>query len=276
MTTRAGAAGTSRQVKQKLIKLLFDENNNKIKSATSSITRKQHRPTNSSFYSYENIRSAYLKRIQEIHPDKLVHQTEQNSNINSNFDNRRDGNNKNNDHTRKNSNIANQTAKSRLRIENEKFVELQNAWKAYDNIMKTMKRVNSNDKKSKDQTENYKDYEEANFTMFGVGCSFSDTPKEREYRNEIMDQACRGWFSSGSLSDESSTSVFNESKLGSKDNDSKKGISLCDDDLFITVNNDDIDTSGNNIDGTNLQDQTHKQKKCLIPKMGGRMKRDIH
>jgi len=35
--------------------------------------------------------------------------------------------------------------------------------------------------------------------MFGVGCSFDDSPTERDLRNDIMDQACRGWFSSGSI-----------------------------------------------------------------------------
>lgn len=32
-----------------------------------------------------------------------------------------------------------------------------------------------------------------------MGCSFADSPSEREHRNEIMEQACRGWFSSGDL-----------------------------------------------------------------------------
>ena len=40
----------------------------------------------------------------------------------------------------------------------------------------------------------------ANFTQFGVGCSFSDNEEERALRNEITDQACRGWFSSGLVS----------------------------------------------------------------------------
>ena len=35
--------------------------------------------------------------------------------------------------------------------------------------------------------------------MFGVGCSFDDSPEERDLRNDIMDQACRGWFSSGAI-----------------------------------------------------------------------------
>jgi len=35
--------------------------------------------------------------------------------------------------------------------------------------------------------------------VFGVGCSFADTPEERIRRNEIMDQACRGWFTDGYL-----------------------------------------------------------------------------
>ena len=61
--------------------------------------------------------------------------------------------------------------------------------------------------------------------MFGVGCSFADSAQERDYRNEIMDQACRGWFSSGALQ---STSSINP-----KRNRAKKVIPLCDDDLFV-------------------------------------------
>merc|ERR1719491_309440 len=70
-------------------------------------------------------------------------------------------------------------------MENQPFVELVNAWEAYEKIAKPIRKN--------------KNAEEANFTMFGVGCSFADSPSERDYRTKIMDQACRGWFSSGSL-----------------------------------------------------------------------------
>ena len=61
---------------------------------------------------------------------------------------------------------------------------LQDAWMDYETLAKVMKKV---DNKGAD----------ASFTLFGVGCSFSDNDQERERRNEIMDQAGRGWFSAG-------------------------------------------------------------------------------
>jgi hypothetical protein len=69
------------------------------------------------------------------------------------------------------------------------FVDLQNAWAKYEKVARMMKKVGKG--------------EAANFTRFGVGCSFSDTPEERAQRDEIMDQAGRGWFSAGALSETS-------------------------------------------------------------------------
>lgn len=68
-----------------------------------------------------------------------------------------------------------------------RFVELQNAWTKYEKVARMMKKVGNG--------------EAANFIRFGVGCSFSDTPQERAQREEIMDQAGRGWFSAGALSE---------------------------------------------------------------------------
>jgi hypothetical protein len=68
----------------------------------------------------------------------------------------------------------------------KEFVALMEAWNRYDEIAKTVKGVGSSETS-------------ANFTMFGVGCSFSDNDDERLLREKIMDQACRGWFSSGPL-----------------------------------------------------------------------------
>lgn len=95
------------------------------------------------------------------------------------------------------------------------FVELQDAWDQYEAVVRMLKNVTGGDK------------EEANFTMFGVGCSFSDSPEEQQRRAEITDQACRGWFSSGQL-DVASVS----SQTDSKQSDSS--TSLLDDDWFIS------------------------------------------
>lgn len=96
----------------------------------------------------------------------------------------------------------------------ESFLALQDAWDKYEDLAKALERV-----RSKGQ---------GNFTKFGVGCSFSDSDEERALRNEITDQACRGWFSSGLLSAESSKS--------GKDVSTKIQVtSLIDDDLFVEV-----------------------------------------
>lgn len=68
----------------------------------------------------------------------------------------------------------------------DRFVDLKEAWDDYEKIAKLMKNKSDRD------TQN-------NFTMFGVGCSFSDNPDEQRRRSEIMDQAGRGWFSAGQI-----------------------------------------------------------------------------
>ena len=90
------------------------------------------------------------------------------------------------------------------------FHELQQAWDQYEELAKAMTKVQS---------------KQSNFTKFGVGCSFSDSEEERALRTEITDQACRGWFSSGMLSER---------------NESEKEVviktsptSLIDDNLFV-------------------------------------------
>lgn len=93
------------------------------------------------------------------------------------------------------------------------FHELNEIWNKYE----ALKKFN-------------KGNEEANFTMFGVGCSFSDNEKERLLRNQIMDQACRGWFSSGSLAATCSTSPSNNK--GTMKTSKIKPVSLVDESMF--------------------------------------------
>lgn len=92
-----------------------------------------------------------------------------------------------------------------------RFVELQDAWDKYEEVSKLLQKVGKP--------------EEANFTMFGVGCSFADSPEERAKRDAITDQACRGWFSAGSLVDVDSTVAVVKAE--------GKAVPLCDDDLFV-------------------------------------------
>ena len=56
------------------------------------------------------------------------------------------------------------------------FNELQEAWDNYENLAKMMRKATNGDEA------------DANFTLFGVGCSFSDSPAERALRDEIMEQ----------------------------------------------------------------------------------------
>ena len=101
----------------------------------------------------------------------------------------------------------------------------------------------------------------ANFTQFGVGCSFSDSEEERALRTEITDQACRGWFSSGLVS------------AGSNDDDKSKGDgrekaqnrkSLIDDSIFVQddLSNENTTASSN---GETKADTVRRQRRTLIP-----------
>ena len=92
-----------------------------------------------------------------------------------------------------------------------RFVELQDAWDKYEEVAKLLQKVGKP--------------EEATFTMFGVGGSFSDSPDERAMRDAITDQACRGWVSAGSLGDVASADSVVKNDC--------KSVPLCDDDWFV-------------------------------------------
>lgn len=164
-----------------------------------------HRKLDASIYSYSDLKKAYLGRIQEIHPDKIRNET---------------------------------TGTEELKLS---FQELQEAWKQYEDLAKSMRSVGNGE-------------EDANFTLFGVGCSFSDTEEERALRNEITDQACRGWFSSGLLSESSTTN-------GRSSNHSMriKQVSLADDELFTDV------SKGTDESHTDSNKSTKPRRKHLIP-----------
>jgi hypothetical protein len=165
MTTRAASATISLRAKQALVQVLFG----------ADLARKgpqTHGLLDHSIYSYADLRSAYLERIHKIHPDKQ--KSQQTGLMSSLSEAGEDGH----------ETSATMTDASR-------FVELQEAWNRYEAIAKISKKVGKGDCKELD----------ANFVMFGVGCSFSDNEEEREVRAKIMDQASRGWFSAGELCD---------------------------------------------------------------------------
>lgn len=125
-------------------------------------------------FSYSQLRAVYLQKVHDMHPDKVAHKINVNDNNN------------------------NQQSKEMEKSAHLEFIELKNAWEEYHasaRIVQSSRRADRADVVVWDEEEE----EEDNFTMFGVGCSFADSPEERDRRNEIMEQACRGWFSSGSL-----------------------------------------------------------------------------
>ena len=92
------------------------------------------------------------------------------------------------------------------------------------------------------------------FTLFGVGCSFSDSPEERKLRDEIMDQACRGWLPSGALSHSDG-----EKKIEAKSPRSteRSCTNLSDDEMFMQQQTSETSTSSINI-------HNDQPKKCLV------------
>ena len=175
MSSRVTSAISSRRAKQELVKLLFGP-----KYAGKG--PEAHRKLDHTIYSYSELRTAYLERLQAIHPDKLKHH-----------------------HTTDGKNQATHS----------QFVELQDVWDKYEEVAKRMQKVGKP--------------EEASFTMFGVGCSFADSPEERAMRDAITDQACRGWFSAGSLAEQATEG-------DPTSNTEFKAVPLCDDDLFVEHN----------------------------------------
>ena len=101
------------------------------------------------------------------------------------------------------------------------FVELQSAWAEYEKLAKMMTKVGSGSS-------------DANFTLFGVGCSFSDNESERDKRSQIMDEAARGWFTSGIITETATSSNEN----GGTSNGPMREASIVDDDLFVSISND--------------------------------------
>jgi hypothetical protein len=163
--------------------------------------------------SYEQLRAAYVERVHEMHPDKAAHRR------NRDRLRRDDEDVDENDGEDRDGTTTTTTAK---------FVELKDAWEAYarvvrgglagdDDERRTGRRHRHRRRGRSNATSREGSREESggvdddidydigggeghdNFTMFGVGCSFADSPEESARRAEIMDQACRGWFPSGSI-----------------------------------------------------------------------------
>mmetsp|Transcript_54500 Transcript_54500/g.157600 ORF Transcript_54500/g.157600 Transcript_54500/m.157600 type:complete len:207 (-) Transcript_54500:36-656(-) len=127
------------------------------------------------------------------------------------------------------------------------FQELQEAWSKYEELAKLMKSPGNGN-------------EEANFTMFGVGCSFSDSEEERALREEFTEQACRGWLSSGMLAERSVTT----STVAAT-----KSTSLVDDGLFTNIaENSGEDEADSLTKGDAKTTKGVKKRRTLIPGIG--------
>lgn len=188
MSSRAAFAASSRRVKQELVHILFGS---EASASSSSSTMACHsRKMDPSIYSYSELRSVYLERLQSLHPDKHY-----------------------SIHSRSDPPTRSQAP----------FVELQQAWDRYDQMVKLATKVDTEGHPDKDR----------NFTLFGVGCSFADNERERQWRTKITDQACRGWFSSGSLEAQSTRFLHHKSSEASSTGNGH--ISLLDDDMFVAV-----------------------------------------
>ena len=175
MSTRAAAAANSSRIKQRLVRILFGKE-------LSKQGRDAHRKLDHAAYSYDDLRKAFLKNIQLLHPDK----SNSNEHFLSGTDN--DSGLVPADDSGGWRDVEYAMERHKLKDSHEAFCDLKEAWDDYENIMRHSKKRDAND--SKNQT---------NFTMFGVGCSFSDSPDEQRKRAEIMDQACRGWFTAGQI-----------------------------------------------------------------------------
>jgi hypothetical protein len=226
-STRAAMAATSRGVKQKLVHILFRQ---KYKRTGPE----GHKLLDFSIYSYDDLRKEYLKRLHLIHPDK--HKIRSAAAATTNVMNTSIGNNNNNN----NSSNNNKNAHSSIEELKKEFRELQSTWDKYEELTKSMMKVTNNNNNSTGNAA------EANFTTFGVGCSFSDNDEERALRNEITDQACRGWFSSGLIASSSGTNNDNDNDKNNSIKTEKK--SLIDDNMFVEVDLHDVDDTNNNND----------------------------
>lgn len=176
MTTRAAAATLSLRTKEALIRILFRSSNSyqQEQKTTFDEMLKSHgngkeAPTN---LSYHDLKKIYLIRIHELHPDK-----------------RRGAIDENIIGVDRKSVTRSSARESGISPCTKEFVELQSAWERYESIVKAMKIEDSGSGM----------VDEANFTMFGVGCSFADNDSERSFRDEIMDQASKGWIPSGTI-----------------------------------------------------------------------------
>lgn len=212
MSTRVSSLANSSRAKQRLVQLLFS-------SKYSRQGKDAHKKlVDYHSYSYMELKAAYLNQLQVLHPDKVVgkHQSAQTQSKQKSLQQLQ--------HQDKypQQNTQQQQQKNA-------FHELREAWDSYNEYTKMLRKVGKSYPNSMHEGTSRCGIQE-NFTMFGVGCSFADTELERHRRAEIMDQACRGWFSAGLLEEECNDRV--NSVVKEEKSIQKNEVSLLDEDLF--------------------------------------------
>jgi hypothetical protein len=237
MSTRAASATLTLRAKQHLIRVLFGSEPSK----SIGVQRLRVQPDHDhSQYSYSDLRAAYLERLQKLHPDKhqamsLGSHGSDTTSVNASATPKQSTEANVNASDSADSNAAasiDSNATSRL-------IELLQAWNRYEATAKGSKRVG--------KAESTTVVEEANFTMFGVGCSFSDTEQERELRAKIMDQASRGWLATGELGNASSTHHDDSSTITEQDSSTaSRYIPLSCEELFQPFPQSDNDRQNHN------------------------------
>ena len=207
MTTRGGMAAKALRAKRTLVQLLFGGEARSRITTTNPISvlpnpNKAVFPSSTmlldpSHYTHSDLKHAYLQKLKELHPDLNPSSTTKSSHATT----ADDPVTRTAAFTSKSSHEDGPQDKDTFLEQQEQtqrhhWNALQDAWMDYEALAKQWHRTSSSSST-----------EEANFTLFGVGCSFSDNEHERDLRTEIMDQAGRGWFSAGQLPSSSSAST---------------------------------------------------------------------
>ena len=258
MSSRVTSAIASRKARENLVRLLFPQDHfvadrvlpsrdapSVSQEVAHDIDRHNHRQRrrpndnvssadntadNLKRHSYSQLRSAYIQKVHEMHPDKkMASQTKKNASEDY-----------------KNAHLQ--------------FIDLKHAWEEYHSSVRIIQRKKNDDLSSNNNMESTDDefWEvDDDFTMFGVGCSFADSPEERDLRNKIMDQACQGWFSSGSITGEKALGYDDNANTATNSRQQQKSLSqpqlkLCDDDMFVSD------------DEQYAKGDPPKNKKCLV------------
>ena len=223
--TRAASAASSLRAKQELVRILFGAQY--FRQGCEA-----HKMLDHSIYTHSQLKSAYLQRIQELHPDKRRHNQVAVMPTQQQQQQQRD------DHA-----VSTMTMDDNT---NDEFISLREAWSRYEEFAKALAKVNNGSR-------------EADFTMFGVGCSFSDNEAERDRRSEITDQACRGWFFAGELSVGETNNHDDDNNNTNKPKEAQTiQSSLLDEDMFVVDEN------------VEVKSATRVQRKSLIDHMMGK------